>query len=52
MEKLFPKPVSKHDMEEILNQMNNSICFINKKEGNFELGFFIYFKRRNKRILL
>ena len=33
MEKLFPKPVSKHNMEEILNQMNNSICFIKKKKG-------------------
>ena len=49
MEQL-PKPITKHCMEILLNQMNNSICWINQKKENYEMGLFIYFKYQDKKI--
>ena len=50
MEENQPKPVTKNGMEIILDQINNSICWIKKKEGNIEIGFLVYLKYKNKRI--
>jgi len=49
-EEHHPKPVTKNCMEIILNQINNSICWINKKEGEWELAFFVCLKYRNQNI--
>ena len=44
------KPVKKDCMEIILNQINNSICWINQGKEKYEMGFFINFKYNNKEI--
>ena len=46
----LPKPITKKCMEILLNQINNSICWIHQKEGNYEIGLFIYFKYEDKKI--
>ena len=42
--------VTKDCLIRILDQMAHSICKIIKKEGNYEIGFFIYIKCQNKNI--
>ena len=48
MKENLSKPITKHCMEIILNQMNNSICWINQEKNKYEIGFFINFKYRKK----
>ena len=48
MKEYLPKLITKHCFEIILNQMNNSICWINQEKNNYEIGFFINFKYRKK----
>ena len=43
-------PVSKQCHQEILNQMNNSICKIINKDKIIEIGFFCLIKKENKDI--
>ena len=50
MEEYQPKPITKDCMEIILDQINNSICWIKKKEGNHEIGFLVYLKYKNQSI--
>ena len=50
MEEYYPRNVRKDKLEIILEQMNNSICKIIKKERNYEIGFFINIKYKNKKI--
>ena len=50
MEENQPKPVTKNCIEIILDQINMSICWIKKKEGNHEIGFLLYLKYKNKSI--
>ena len=50
MKEYLLKPVKKDCMEIILNQINNSICWINKEKENYEMGFFINFKYENNKI--
>ena len=44
----YSKPINKHKMEEILEQMNNTFYIINKK--NKDIGFFCFIKHLNKKI--
>ena len=46
----YPKPITNYYLTKILDQMNNSFCKINEKDGNFEIGFFCYVKIREKKI--
>ena len=50
MEEYYPRNVRKDKLEIILEQMNNSICKIIKKERNYEIGFFINIKYKDKKI--
>ena len=50
MEEYLPKPITKNSMEIILDQMTNSLCWINQKEGNYEIGFLVHFKYENDHI--
>ena len=50
MKEYLLKPVKKDCMEIILNQINNSICWINQEKEKNEMGFFINFKYNNKEI--
>ena len=50
MKEHLSKPITKHCMEVILNQINNSICWINQEKDNYEIGSFINFKYENKEI--
>ena len=46
----YPRPINNHYLTKILDQMNNSFCKINEKDGNFEIGFFCFVKIREKNI--
>ena len=46
----YPKPMTKHCLSKILDQMNNSLYKINEKDGKFETGFFCYVKIKEKTI--
>ena len=50
MEKYYPELLTKDGMKIILDQMTYSICWIIRKEKNYEIGFFIYIKYKNKKI--
>ena len=50
MEEYLPKPITKNSLENILDQMTTSLCWINQKDGNYELGFLVYFKYKNNNI--
>ena len=48
----LPEPVSVQCNNEIENQINNSFCKINLKNGKFQFGIFCYIKYENKNIPL
>ena len=48
MEK-YLKPVTKSCAKKISNQMENYLYIINKKEGNYEIGYFIQLKDKNNK---
>ena len=50
MDEYYPKLLEKDKLKIILEQMTNSICKIIKKEKNFEIGFFIHIRYKNKKI--
>ena len=43
----YPKPVSIKCTQKILKQMENSICKILEKEGEFKIGIFCKLKYKN-----
>jgi len=50
MEEYYPRNVRRDKLEIILEQMNNSVCKIIKKERNYDIGFFIFIKYKNKKM--
>jgi len=50
MEEYYSKLVTKNELKIILEQMIHSICWIIKKEKNYEIGFFINIKYKDKKI--
>ena len=50
MEK-YLKPVTKPCAKKISEQMENYLYRINKKDGNYEIGYFIKLKDKNKNYL-
>ena len=42
--------ITKYSIEIILKQMTDSICLIKNKNGNYQIGFFIYFINKNIKI--
>ena len=50
MEDCFKQLVTKDCLTRIVDQMAHSICKIIKKERNYEIGFFIYIKYKDKNI--
>ena len=50
MEEYYSKLVTKNELKIILDQMIHSICWIIKKEKNYEIGFFINIKYKDKKI--
>ena len=46
----YPKPVTKQCLNKILEQMNNSMYKIIRKDGNFDVGYFTIFKNQENNI--
>ena len=46
----YPKPLTKGCNKKIFEQMSNHFYKINKKQGNYEIGFFCYINYNNKKI--
>ena len=46
----YPKPLTKGCNKKIFEQMSNHFYKINKKKGNYEIGFFCYINYNNKKI--
>ena len=46
----YPKPVTKHFIKKILNQMENFFFKINEQDNKFDMGFFCHIKIKNETI--
>ena len=46
----YPKPLTKGCNKKIFEQMSNHFYKINKKQGDYEIGFFCYINYKNKKI--
>jgi hypothetical protein len=49
---IYPEPITKQCIENILEQMNNTIYLINEQNENFESGIFCKIKYNEKIFLL
>ena len=44
---IYLKPITKQCAKKISDQMHNYLYRINKKDGNYEIGYFIQLKEKN-----